>query len=186
MNRFLVFLFVLLICPFCFAESIEKELLSEIKSDIKTPIIKTEYNYESLRKIPVKLVAEERIRNEKEIYEGQKIKFRATKNTIYKGNVVVQRGQIVEATVKTIIPAGMNGIPASIILGDFTAGKIPPSQLVDTYEIVGQDRSLLVFPLKWALTILPPTGSLTNLIMGGHAKMKIGKIITIYYYPEWI
>ena len=53
------------------------------------------------------------------------------------------------------------------------------------YEVFGQDRSLIVFPLKWALTILPPTGSLTNFIKGGHAKVKTNKTITLYYHPNW-
>ena len=186
MNKFIVSLLILLICPICSAQSIEKELLKELKTTTHTPVTHTTYNYESLVKIPIELVLEERIRSEKDLYEGQTINFRTTKNTVYKGNVMVQRGHIIPATVKAIIPAGMNGIPASIILGDFKIGKIPSGQLIDTYEIIGQDRSLLVFPLKWALTILPPTGSLTNLIMGGHAKMKAGKTIKIYYYPEWI
>ena len=91
-----------------------------------------------------------------------------------------------KSKVSIIITPGMNGIPASIILKDFEIDGVKSSRLTNEYEIFGQDRSLLVFPLKWALTILPPTGSLTNFIMGGHAKIKVKKPITIYYYPEWI
>ena len=80
----------------------------------------------------------------------------------------------------------MNGIPASIIVGNFEVENIPKGQISDSFEIRGQDRSLWVYPLKWALTILPPTGSLTNFIKGGHAKLKENKTIQIYYYPEWI
>ena len=79
----------------------------------------------------------------------------------------------------------MNGIPASIVFKDFDISEIAKGQISDTYEIYGQDRSWLVFPLKWALTILPPSGSLTNFIMGGHAKLKTKKPIIVYYYPEW-
>ena len=79
----------------------------------------------------------------------------------------------------------MNGIPASIILKNFEIENIPKSKLSNTYELFGQDRSLIVFPLKWALTWLPPTGSLTNFIMGGHVRLKPRKKITIYYFPEW-
>ena len=80
----------------------------------------------------------------------------------------------------------MNGIPASIIIGSFDIPNINPDKVTYYYEIIGQDRSLWVYPLKWALTILPPTGSLTNFIFGGHAKLSTKKKIKLYYYPEWI
>lgn len=80
----------------------------------------------------------------------------------------------------------MNGIPASIIFGDFKFENIDKNKIDYTYERFGQDRSLWVFPLKWALTILPPTGSLTNFIKGGHARLKTNKVIQLNYYPEWI
>ena len=79
----------------------------------------------------------------------------------------------------------MNGIPASIIFDNFKIQGISSSQLDESFEVFGQDRSLWVFPLKWALTPLPPTGSLTNFIKGGHVKVKRGKILTIYYHPHW-
>ena len=72
-------------------------------------------------------------------------------------------------------------------LSQYNVGDIiPKGQITDSFEIQGQDRSLWVYPLKWALTFLPPTGSLTNFIKGGHAKLKEDKTIEIYYYPNWI
>ena len=72
-----------------------------------------------------------------------------------------------------------------IIFDDFQVPNIKPNQITGMYEVYGQDRSLIVFPLKWALTIFPPTGSLTNFIKGGHAKVKTNKTITLYYHPKW-
>lgn len=80
----------------------------------------------------------------------------------------------------------MNGIPASFILGDFKFANVPAGKISDTYEVRGHDRSLWVFPLKWALTPIPPTGSATNFIKGGHAKLKTADTIRIYYHPGWI
>ena len=80
----------------------------------------------------------------------------------------------------------MNGIPASIVFEDFKIDNVENGKLQNTLEVFGQDRSLIVFPIKWALTILPPTGSLTNFIMGGHARIRQGKTFTIYYHPEWL
>ncbi len=71
----------------------------------------------------------------------------------------------------------MNGIPASIIFDDFKIDGITPGQVTDTLEVFGQDRTYFVFPLKWALTFLPPTGSLTNFIKGGHVRVRTNKIL---------
>ena len=67
---------------------------------------------------------------------------------------------------------------------DFEIEGLKKEQLTPYYEIFGQDRTLMVLPLKWVLTVLPPSGSLTNFIMGGHVKLKPKKHITIFYYPE--
>jgi hypothetical protein len=45
--------------------------------------------------------------------------------------------------------------------------------------------SLLVFPLKWALTPFVGVGSLTNLIFGRNAYVTDKDTIVIYYYPDW-
>ena len=79
----------------------------------------------------------------------------------------------------------MNGIPASIIIGSFDIPNIDTNKLTYSYEIVGQDRSLWVYPLKWALTFLPPTGTLTNFIKGGHARLKENDTVELYFYPNW-
>ena len=79
----------------------------------------------------------------------------------------------------------MNGFPAEIILGDFEIPNIENSKLLDNYTKKGQNRCFWVYPLKWSLTLIPFVGSLTNLIMGGHAKIKTTDVITIYYFPDW-
>lgn len=161
MNKLLTFMFLFLIGSTCFAT-----------------------NFESTVKLPIKLTIADEIRSEKDIYEGQLINFKVVNTVKYK-NVEIKKGDIVPARVKVVITSGMNGIPASIIFGDFRINNITSAQLDESYEVFGQDRSLWVFPLKWALTPLPPTGSLTNFIKGGHVKVKKNKVITIYYHPEW-
>lgn len=79
----------------------------------------------------------------------------------------------------------MNGIPASIILGNFKIPEIDSNKLQKEYEKFGFDLSLLVYPIKWLLTPFPPTGYLTNFIKGGHAKISQNQIITINYYPNF-
>lgn len=185
MNKIFIIICLFLACITCNAEIIQDEVANKLIRIHPTPETYTDYDFESTVKIPIKLKVTENIRTENELYENQKVKFKVVKDVLYQNKVILQRGSIVPARVSVIITPGMNGIPASIILSDFEINNIKNSQLTSSYEINGQDRSLLVFPLKWALTILPPTGSLTNFIMGGHAKIKVKKPITIYYYPEW-
>mgnify|MGYP003296788453 CR=1 FL=1 len=186
MNKFLVTLAIILICPVCFGEIIQDDFVNETLKNVAEPITHTKYNYEDLKKIPIKLSVIEKVNSEKDLYEGQIIKYKSIKDVYYNNKIIVKKDQEIPVRIRSILSPGMNGIPASIILADFKIQGISPHQLTYTYEIFGQDRSLFVFPLKWALTPLPPTGSLTNFIMGGHAKLKPKKIITIYYHPNWI
>ncbi len=186
MNKIIILLFLFLFSLTCQAQPLTDEIADGLPEVVAQPLIYTDYDFHSTVKIPVKLKVLENVKSEKDLYEGQFIDFKVVKDVIYKDKIVIRRGTIVPARISIIITPGMNGIPASIIFKDFDIEGISKSKLTDTYEVFGQDRSLLVFPLKWALTILPPTGTLTNFIMGGHAKLKVKKPITIYYYPEWI
>ena len=185
MNKLFIMLIFFLTCLTCAAEIIQDDFAMESLTDVKSPVVNTKYNYLDTTSIPVKLIVAKRVKSEQDLYEGQTVEFRLVKHIIYKNKIVAKRGTIVPAKVKLIITSGMNGIPASIILDNFQIPNIKPNQITDMYEVFGQDRSLIVFPLKWALTILPPTGSLTNFIKGGHAKLKTNKTITLYYHPNW-
>ena len=162
------------------AEAIEAEEV--ITEEVK----ELPYNFESTHRIPIKLgiVTPITTKGEK-LYEGQVLQFKVLQDTYCKRKTFLKKGTIINGRIETLITAGMNGFPAEIILGGFEIPGAKSSQLVDTYTKKGQNRCFIVYPIKWALTILPPTGSLTNLIKGGHAKIKAKDEIVIYYYPEW-
>ena len=144
-----------------------------------------EYDYSSTKSIPIRLCVLSDINSEDELIEGSEISFRVIE-TVFSGNKkILSKGDIVTGKVETLITPGMNGFPAEIILDGINIPDIKPSQIQSTYISKGQNRCFWVYPLKWALTPIPFVGSLTNLIMGGHAKIKTDDIITIYYYPEW-
>lgn len=185
MNKVFYLILFLFLSSFCNSIAITDEVADKLSIDVYEPSTYTNYNFESTEKIPIKLKITEDIKSEKDVYEGQIVKFKVVKNVVYKNKILLQRGDIVPAKVGVIISTGMNGIPASIIFKDFQIKTLSKGQLSDTYEVFGQDRSLFVFPLKWALTPLPPTGSLTNFIKGGHVKLTTKEQITIYYYPNW-
>ena len=185
MNRFLIVFISLFFCLPTSATLLEDEVAVELSVNQPRAEIYKNYNFESTEKIPINLKIIEPIKNETEVYEGQQIRFKVARDVLYNGKVFLKRGTAAEAKISVIITPGMNGIPASIIFSDFKIDGLGKGRLSQDHEISGQDRSWLVFPLKWALTFLPPTGSLTNFIMGGHAKVNYKKQITIYYYPEW-
>ncbi len=165
----------------------EDELVKTTLSNknIEKPYTNLDYNYEDTDTVDVKLSVLEDIKNEKYLHEGQIIKFQVVRDVKYQNEIVIKHGTIATARVETIIANGMNGIPASVVLGDFDIEGVPWSKLTSTYEKFGLDLSLMVYPLKWALTILPPTGTLTNFIKGGHVKLKSKNVITIKYHPNW-
>ena len=165
---------------------IKDELAEALKTrHLEKPPVNNKYDYKDTKRIPIRLSVIADIESEKELKEGQTIVFRVLEDVWYKGKCFAKKGELVYATVETVISSGMNGIPASIIFSDFKFNNIDSNQLIDTYEKFGQDRSLWVYPLKWALTILPPTGTLTNFIKGGHAKLKTREVVEIYYFPNW-
>lgn len=185
MNKFLAFLMFMFSISFCNAETVTDEIAAKLPTYPIKPKVYTNYNFEATTKIPVNLKIIEDIQSESDIYEGQIIKFKVARDVFYNNKVVIHRGTVVLATVSVIVTSGMNGIPASIIFRDFEIDNVNSGQITDSYEVFGQDRSLLVFPLKWVLTPLPPTGTLTNFIKGGHAKVTKKTPVTVYYYPEW-
>lgn len=143
------------------------------------------YNFCDTTRVPIRLSIVNEISTKDALTEGQNIELRVIKDVYYEGKTLVRKGELVNAKIETIITSGMNGFPAEIIVDDFEIPNIPDSKLMSTYYKKGQNRCLWVYPLKWSLTLIPFVGSLTNLIKGGHAKIKTKDVITIYYYPNW-
>jgi len=189
MNKKILNLILTFLIGSCaFAELLTDDFVdSTIKQQYSPkPVIHTKYDYTETNKIAIKLAITQNVKSEKELSEGQILNFVIKEDVFLDDKIVIHKDTPVTARVETLIKNGMNGIPATIILGDFKIQDIKKGQLTEFYEIEGQDRSIIVFPLKWALTILPPSGSLTNFIKGGHAKIKTKKPITIYYHPDWL
>ena len=144
-----------------------------------------DYDYTSTNSVPVRFQIVDEINTKNPPAEGSKVDFKAVEDVNYNGETLVKKGDVVSATVETIITSGMNGFPAEIIVDRFEIPNIKSTQLDGTFTKKGQNRCLWVYPLKWSLTPIPFVGSLTNLIMGGHARIKPSDIVTVYYYPDW-
>lgn len=189
MNRLLFFLVLFVISAFPVnAEVVNDEFMEKhLKTiDIKKPILNTKYNYESVERIPIKLKISEKITTKKGgVYDEMPLVFFVKEDVKYKGKVILKKNDLVNANVETFLSRGMNGIPGAIIVDDFVIKGISPKKVKGTYIKRGLNLSLLVFPIKWALTPIPGAGSLTNFIVGGNAVISKRHTVTIYYYPEW-
>ena len=189
MNRlFLLVSFFIVSTLSARAEIIKDEFIeNHLKTiDIKKPIVNTNYNYESFERVPIKLKISEKISTKKDgVYDEMPLVFFVKEDVKYKGKVILKKNDVVKANVETFFTRGMNGIPGTIIVDDFVINGISPKKVKGTYIKRGLNLSLLVFPIKWALTPIPGAGSLTNFILGGNAKITKRNTVTIYYYPEW-
>lgn len=164
-------------------EFIEEKLS---KVEVEKPQTNTEYNYTSVKRVPIKLNIIETVTTKKdEIYEGQVLKFQTKYDIRNKGKLLIKKGAPATAVVETYMSRGLNGIPAVIILDNFEINGIDKTKLKATYIKRGQNRTIIVLPIKWALTLIPGAGYSTNLILGGHASIKKKDTITVYYYPNW-
>lgn len=152
---------------------------------ISTNANEIDYDFSDTTCIPIKLGITKEISTKDSIIEGQTIYFKSLYSVYHNKQKILSRGDIIPAKIETLVTSGMNGFPAEIIVDDFEIPNIDNKKLKSTYTKKGQNRCYFVFPLKWLLTPLPPTGSLTNFIKGGHAKIKTSDVVTVYYYPNW-
>ncbi len=187
MNKGIIVL-AFIILSFLPSYAIEDFMLQNLEGKkITSPDTNLDYDYTSTLSIPITLKAQEKLSTRKKynLYENKKVNFIVQNDVAYDGKLLVQKGTVIDAKVKCIISSGMNGIPYSIIIDDFNIPNIPSSKLKSEYKKDGWNRTYIVLPLKWALTFLPPTGSLTNFIKGGHATITKKDKIILEYYPLW-
>ena len=194
MNKcFISLLFIFLSC--FFASRVEanellrddfiEEQLKGIEGSFPTPHSK--YNYESTKSVKIKLqlVGNAISTKSENVYDGMPINLVVKNNVVYNKKTILKQGTPVKAKVSLFRKRGMNGIPGAIIIEDFDIPGIDDSKLLGIYQKTGQDRTLWLLPMKWALTIIWPTGYFVNFIVGGHATLTTKDDIALQYYPEW-
>ena len=189
MNKFFALVFLFFIFSSISVFALERDtFIEEILENqyVEKPIQNLKYDYKEVDKIPIKLQIQTPITTKKDsIVEGQIIDFVVKEDVKYNHKVILSKGTKVTAVIQTYQSRGMNGIPAIIVLDDFEIPNLDKTKLKDEYIKRGQDRSYIVFPIKWALTWIPFAGYSTNIILGGHAHIKKKHNVVIYYYPKW-
>ena len=187
MNKlFLTLLILFLTVNNSFAAIIRDEFIENYLKDKELPPIETNtnYNYEDTERVLIKLQIDKDVKST-DLQPGDKLKFYVKQNVKYNKKLLLKADTEVTATVKASTTRGMNGIPGEIIIDDFNIPRIDSNKTKSTYIKRGPDRTILVLPLRYALTPLFPLGSFTNIILGGNAKITKIDTIPIYYYPNW-
>lgn len=189
MNRFLSLIVSFFVFSSVSVFALERDTFIEEfleTKEIEKPVQNLKYDYTAVEKVPIKLQIVQPITTKKDLLvEGQVIDFVVKENVKYNHKIIVPEGTKATAVVQTYQSRGMNGIPAMIVLDDFEIPNIDKTKLKDNYVKRGQDRSYIVFPIKWALTWIPFAGYSTNIILGGHAYIKKKHTVIVYYYPKW-
>ena len=163
-------------------EFIEENLKDKVFDEYE---VNTNYNYESTDRAVIKLQIKKEITTKKGLQDGDTVEFIVKQNVKLNNKVIIKKDTLVTARIKTYTTRGLNGIPSQIIIDDFKIPDIDSRKLKSTYIHRGLDLTIMVLPIKWALTPIPFVGSFTNLIIGGHCKITPRNTILLYYYPEW-
>lgn len=185
MNRlkFFLFLFLFFMPAQAFAEEVRDEFVVEWFKDKEITIIEPNFNYdfESIKRTKIILSPTEKISTPSNVLDGQLVKLQVKRNARL-GRELLKKGTKAEAVVELFTTNGMTGIPGTITLGRFQIEGVDSSRLRYYYVKKGQDRTLWILPLKWALTFIPLVGTFTNLIKGGQATLSPADDIVIFYY----
>ncbi len=189
MNKFIqIFLFLaVFFASLMKAEAKVYEMLPEMpENPLSEQVVVKKYDYTNTTRVPIYLKIEDTYKTSGDTQTGDELTFVATRDVIYNDKILVKKGEKTTARIRYFIRRGMNGIPSILILDGFNFANLDERKLDAHYMKRGIDNTLLVLPLKWALTILYPLGSFTNFIIGGEARISSKKEIVLYYYPEWI
>lgn len=102
------------------------------------------------------------------IDEGDYINFETVK-PVKIGNKTYPKGTVVRARIETISQNKTHGVPADIVIGDFS---IDNHKLIGEISKTGANRSLWVYPASYVGTCFFGLGAFLLFIRGGHAKIK--------------
>lgn len=120
----------------------------------------------NLNKIEIRICQKFTTKNRK-IDEGDYIKFETVTPITIK-NKTYPKGTIVQARVENISQNQSKGVPADIVLGNFT---IDNNKLVGEISKTGANRSLWVYPCSYIGSGFFGLGAFLLFIRGGHAKI---------------
>lgn len=130
--------------------------------------------------VPVRVKVLKNLTTRKAPDEGDYVDFEIINDITINKNFY-PKGTIVKARIETVSKNKAMGVPADLIVGNFSVNGNP---LEGEINKVGANRSIWVYPAVYAGTWFFGLGLLCIPIRGGHAKIRTTEIYDLYYNPE--
>ncbi len=198
MKKFLVLIICLqMVAAPVFATKLKDDAFAEEKSENKTPIIKrivAKINGEEIvlnpsksGRVPVKISIVEPLTTKQELLEGQEVKFKVLNDVKINNKQTIKKDSIVTATLETVSLNQGFGVPADILIDNFSVRTVDNKtlNLEGNINKIGANRALWVSPIGYVGGIFTlGAGFLLFFIRGGHAKLKTGDVYEMYYTPN--
>ncbi len=151
----------------------EKIALPKSKSNVVKRITTINNN----EAVPIEIKIKKHFSTRHKIDEGDYIEF-VTLADVKTKNKTIPAGTTVQARVETISQNKIWGVPADLVIGNFTIDGKP---LKGEINKTGANRSLWLYPTIYMTSFCFGLGLLLIPIRGGHAKINPSQTYTINY-----
>lgn len=153
---------------------------------VKTKNADIKFDFESIKRIPVKISILQNISTKKNLKEGQRLNFKVVHDIVLDKNIELKKDTIITAKLETISLNQAFGVPADIVIDNFkTVSGQQEINFEGNIHKIGANRSLWVYPVGYITGIMFfGAGFLLFTVRGGHAKLNAKKIYEVYYCPN--
>ncbi len=156
-------------------KEIQRPIIDSLALDVNKTPNKTQnnikYDGDKIKVAPLKYYT-----TRKDLFEGKIIDFILVEDTKV-NNKLYKKGTLVKARVETLSQNGAYGVPADLVIGNFTLSD--NLTLHGDITKQGANRSLWVYPTGYILMPFFFIGLLIFPIRGGHVKLKPEKVYNI-------
>lgn len=145
----------------------------------KESVVRKKYIAEDTneKRVAILVKSDNAISTKSQPEEGDTVYFKTTHPVVINGKTYPV-GTVVKGRIETVSMNFSFGVPADIVIGSFSIDGKP---LDGEIKKIGANRSLWVKPCSYVGCFLFGLGVLIMPIRGGHAKIRQGEVITVYY-----
>lgn len=152
-------------------------VITEVLPDIKARPHRKKYIITEGLKTPLQIRILENLSSKSKPEEGSRVIFETVNEIKYK-NKIFPAGTKVVAYVETVSPNFTQGVPADMVIGNFSIDNIP---LYGEISKTGANRSLWLKPVSYVTSFFFGAGFVLMLIRGGHARITPNETFTVYF-----
>ncbi len=132
--------------------------------------VQKKYDFQNIHHTMIKVRPIKEISTKQAINAGDRVYFSVEEDVKKEGKIIAKKGEKITARVEIISESGLYGIPADIIVGNFSLNGIPLSGEI---EKEGFTHTYWIIPVaNVASFFIPFSGQIFRFVHGGHAKIK--------------